>query len=230
MFGTAHPQPPHRKEVAMQVVQHKQKRFDKTLTVEEIPGGHVAPPPATDAIRFEVVYTLGEYLSLLGDHVAFILRHRHPVQRRRMALLPLALGLPALAAAWIAGSGWLGTALALAGLIALASHPATLRFWVPVLGTPIFLAKQRRMPSCAFRIDAAGIARTSRRGTLVRAWPDVAAVRRYRRGYLLLLHKGAVPIPMRCMDHAQQEAFRRLVQQRLIEESADRASTSREPA
>ncbi|MFK3738056.1 hypothetical protein [Massilia sp. TN1-12] len=45
MFGTAHPQPPHRKEVAMQVVQHEQQRFDKMLTVEEIPGGPVGPPP-----------------------------------------------------------------------------------------------------------------------------------------------------------------------------------------
>lgn len=209
MFGTAHPQPPHRKEVAVQVVRHEQRSVDKTLTVEEIPGGHVAPPPATEAIRFEVVYTLGEYLSLLGDHVAFTLRHRHPVQRRRMALLPLALGLPALAAAWIAGSGWPGTALALAALLALASHPATLRFRVPVLGTPVFLVKQRRMPSCSFRIDAAGIERTSRTGTFVRAWSDVAAVRRYRRGYLLVLARGALPIPARCLDQGKLEAFRR---------------------
>lgn len=209
MFGSAHPQPPHRREVAMQVVRHEQRSVDKTLTVEKIPGGPVGPPTATEAIRFEVVYTLGEYLSLLRDHVAFILRHRQPARRRRTALLPLALGLPALAAAWIAGPGRPGTALALAGLIALASHPVTLRFWVPVLGTPVFLAKKRRMPSCAFRIDAAGIERTSRRGTFVRAWSDVAAVRRYRRGYLLILARGALPIPARCLDGGKLEVFRR---------------------
>nr|WP_314540484.1 YcxB family protein [uncultured Massilia sp.] len=210
MFGTAHPQPPPRKEVAMQVVQHEQKSFDKTLTVEEIPGGHVAPPPAAEAIRFDVIYTLGEYLGVAGDHAASVWRRRHAGRGRRTALLPLAVGLPVLAAAWIAGPAWLGMALAMAALLALASHPVTLRFWMLVLGTPIFLFKKWRMPSCSFRIDGAGIERTSRAGTFVRAWSDVAAVRRYRRGYLLLLDKGAVPIPYRCLDQTQQEAFRKL--------------------
>lgn len=213
MFGTAHPQPPHCKEVAMQVVQHEQKSVDKTLTVDEIPGGHVAPPPATEAIRFDVVYTLGEYLSLAGDHVAFVWRRRHAGRRRRTALL-LALGLPVLAAAGIAGPVWLGMALGLAALLALASHPGTIPFWMLVLGTPIFLFKKRRMPSCSFRIDGGGIERSSRTGTLVRAWSDVAAVRRYRRGYLLLLDKGALPIPYRCLDRGQSDAFRRLALER----------------
>jgi hypothetical protein len=48
----------------------------------------------------------------------------------------------------------------------------------------------------------------------VRAWSDVAAVRRYRRGYLLLLDKGAVPIPYRCLDRGQADAFRRLALER----------------
>lgn len=215
MFGTAHPQPPHRKEVAMQVVQHEQQRFDKTLTVEEIPGGAVGPPPAIEAIRFDVVYTLGEYLSLAGDHVAFLWRRGHAGRRRRTALLA-AVGLPLLAAAWFAGPAWLGMALALAALLALGSHPVTIPFWMLVLGTPIFLFKKRRMPSCSFRIDGGGIERTSRAGTFVRAWPDVRTVRRYRRGYLLLLDKGALPIPYRCMDQAQQEAFRKLARAPVI--------------
>lgn len=215
MFGTGHPQPPHRKEVAMQVVQHEQKSFDKTLTVEEIPGGHVAPPPAPEAIRFDVVYTLGEYLSLAGDHAAFVWRRRHAGRRRRTALL-LAVGLPVLAAAGIAGPVWLGMALALASLLALTTHPATIPFWMLVLGTPIFLFKKRRMSACSFRIDGGGIERTSRTGTFVRAWSDVAAVRRYRRGYLLLLDKQALPIPYRCLDQAQQEAFRKLARAPVI--------------
>jgi hypothetical protein len=194
----------------MHIVQHEAKRFDKTLTVEEIPGGDAAPPPVTDAIRFDVVYTLAEYLSLVGDHATFVLRRRPAAWRRRAAWLPPALGLPALAAAWSAGSGWPGLALGLAGLLALACHPVTLRAWMLVLGTPIFLFKKRRMPACSFRIDGAGIERTSRTGTFARAWQDVTAVRRYRRGYLLTYDKGAVPIPLRCMDQGQLEAFRRL--------------------
>ncbi|MFK3738055.1 YcxB family protein [Massilia sp. TN1-12] len=121
-------------------------------------------------------------------------------------------------------------ALALAALLVLASHPVTIPFWMLVLGTPLFLFKKRRMPSCSFRIGCGGIERTSRTGTLVRAWSDVTTVRRYRRGYLLLLDKGAVPIPYRCMDKAQQEAFRKLARAPVISVSragADRNRTSK---
>ncbi len=210
MFGTAHPRPPQRKEVAMQIVQQEQRAFDKTLTVD-LPDGDVAPPPPVQAIRFEVAYTLEEYLSVLGEHVAFLLRHAGPAQRRRAVLWPLALGAAAAAAAWLAGPGWIGTTLALAGVVALCSLPFAAPFWVLAFGTPVFLFKKRRMPLCTFRIDQHGIERSSRTGTLAHSWADVRMVRRYGRAYLLLFARGALPIPLRCLDQGQQETLRRFM-------------------
>lgn len=82
--------------------------------------------------------------------------------------------------------------------------------WVAVVGTPVFLIKKGRMPHCAFCVDAHGIERRSRAGTLARSWADIREVRRYRRGYLVIYDRGAMPIPFRCMDREQEGVFRRL--------------------
>lgn len=166
MFGTGHPRPLHRKEVAMHVVRQEARRLDsRTLTVDLPDAPRVTPPPAVPAIRFDVVYTLAEYLGFVHDHVAFL---------RRGSAGPL------------------------------------LRALIFLIGTPIFFIKKRRMPRCAFCIDAHGIERRSRAGTLTRSWADIQDVRRYRRGYLVVYDRGAMPIPLRCMDREQQVAFRRL--------------------
>ena len=165
MFGTVHPRPPSRKEVAMHVVRQEKRRLDShTLTIDVPDDPLAAAPPATQAIRFDVVYTLREYLDFVRDHLAFVLRRR----------------VGPLAGAWVA-----------------------------LIGTPIFLVKKHRMPRCAFRIDAHGIERETATGTLARSWAQVQAVRRYRRGYLVLLERGAMPIPLRCLDRAQEAALRR---------------------
>jgi hypothetical protein len=166
MFGTGHPRPLHRKEVAMHVVRQEARRLDShTLTVDVPDAPQAALPPDPQPVRFDVVYTLPEYLGFVRDHLAF-LRGR--------------------------------TAGPLVGA------------WVALIGTPIFFIKKRRMPRCAFRIDAHGIERTTRAGTLTRSWADIHAVRRYRHGYLVLYERGAMPIPFRCMDRGQETAFRRL--------------------
>ena len=61
---------------------------------------------------------------------------------------------------------------------------------ITLLGIPFFLAKKRRMPHCAFRIDGDGIERSSRAGTLVRSWAEIEGVRRYRRGFLVMYDRG----------------------------------------
>jgi hypothetical protein len=166
MFGTGHPRPLHRKEVAMHVVRQEARRLDShTLTVDVPDAPSVAPPPAAQAIRFDVVYTLPEYLGFVRDHLAFL---------RRRTAGPL------------------------------------LRTLIILIGTPVFFIKKRRMPSCAFCIDAHGIERRSRAGTLVRNWAEIESVRRYRRGYLVSYDRGAMPIPFRCMDREQETAFRKL--------------------
>jgi hypothetical protein len=175
MFGTGHPRPLHRKEVPMHVLRQEQRRLDShTLTVDVPDRPDAAAPLSAQAIRFDVVYTLSEYLGFLRDHLSFTLRHAPKPMRLRRIGIPLACAC------------------------------------ITLIGIPIFLAKKRRMPHCAFRIDAGGIERSSRAGTLVRRWADIDGVRRYRRGFLVMYERGAMPIPFRCLDRGQEAAFRRL--------------------
>ncbi|MCS0582643.1 hypothetical protein NX784_13665 [Massilia pinisoli] len=215
MFGAGHPRPLHRKEVAMQVVRHAARHaVDHTLTVDPPDGRDAALPPASPATRFDVVYTLPEYLGFVHDHLTSTLRRMTPAQRLRQTLVPFAFAMTTLAIAWMIGPGWARTALLACGALALASLPAAVSAWVALIGTPVFVYKKRRMPHCAFRIDATGIERTTQAGTLVRSWAEIRGVRRYRRGVLLMYLRGAIPIPYRCLDRAQAAALRRFARAR----------------
>jgi hypothetical protein len=220
MFGSGHPRPPHRKEVAMHVVRQEARRLDShTLTVDVPDAPKAAPAPDPQPIRFDVVYTLPEYLGFLRDHLAFLLRQAPDGVRLRRTAVPLACAALAAALAWLAGPGALRTTLAACAVLAAASLPAAAGAWVALVGTPVFFVKKRRMPLCAFSIDAHGIERRSRAGTLVRRWEDVRGVRRYRRGYLVLYDHGAMPIPFRCMDSEQEAALRRLLASNTFKDS-----------
>jgi hypothetical protein len=213
MFGSGHPQPPHRKEVAMQIVQQKRASFATTeLTVDMPDDSKVGPAPDDLPIRFSVSYRLGEYLSMVREHVGFLLRHAAPSARRRRVWGPLALGLGACVLALVAmlasTPGWVGWLLLAAGGLAFGSLPGTIGFWVPLLATPLFLLKKRRMPVCDFTIDRAVIARSSKAGEFQRGWDEVKSVRSYSSGYLLLFERGALPIPFRCLDGGQLERLR----------------------
>jgi len=213
MFGTGHPKPPHRKEVAMQIVQQESPAFaGTTLTIDMPDDSHVAAPPADLPVRFSVIYTMGEYLSMAREHAAFLLRHEAPDVKRRRVLRPLQCGAAACAMAALAamagGPGWLGGLLLVLGMLAFGSLPGTVPLWTYLLCPPIFLFKQHRMPRSEFMIDGAGIERTTKQGTLRRRWDEVTSVRRYSRGYLLMLRRGAIPIPFRCLDGGQQERLR----------------------
>jgi hypothetical protein len=208
MFGTGHPQPPHRKEVAMQIVQHEQKRFAGTELTIDPPSRETGPPPDAPPIRFSVSYTLAEYVSILRAHLGFIMRHTPKAKRLRQTWMPLALGAFAGLAAWALGPGWTRYACAALGTLSFLSLPFTMDLWIALIAPPIFYLKKRRMPVCEFRIDGQGIERTSRLGTLAKSWDEVKMVRRYRRGYLLMFAKGGIPIPFRCLDQHQQERLR----------------------
>jgi hypothetical protein len=213
MFGTSHPQPPHRKEVAMQIVQQERKTFASTeLTIDMPDDSDVGAPPPDQPIRFSVSYALIEYLSMVREHVAFLLRHEAPAVKRRRVLVPLACGATALALAGAValadGPGWASILLLALGGMALASLPVTASFWVALLATPVFLLKKRRTPVSDVTIDRRAIERSSTRGEFRRNWDEVKSVRRYSRGYLLVFERGALPIPFRCMNTGQQERFR----------------------
>jgi hypothetical protein len=65
----------------------------------------------------------------------------------------------------------------------------------------ILLGRSRR--TYEFTIDAHGIVRATGTGVTLIAWDDVVTVRRYARGPLLVLKRGTLPIPARCLTAAQ---------------------------
>jgi hypothetical protein len=58
-----------------------------------------------------------------------------------------------------------------------------------------------------FTIDEHGIIRASGKGVTLLPWADVSAIRRYGPGYMLVLTRGTLPIPFRCLDAAQAGAM-----------------------
>ena len=149
---------------------------------EIVADGGLAIGSAEPPLRFTVVYQLGEYLALLREHLRATL----------LATRSTGAGRPSEALPW--------------------SHRMTLRWLLPLVVTPVFLSKKRRMPECHFAIDAQGIQRRTRDGLLQVAWTDVVAVHRYRHAWLVDKGRGGLPIPRRCMDDGQCAAFERLLE------------------
>jgi hypothetical protein len=58
-----------------------------------------------------------------------------------------------------------------------------------------------------FTIDQHGIIRTSGTGVTLVPWTDVSAIRRYSRGYMLVLKRGTLPIPFRCLSGVQSSTM-----------------------
>jgi hypothetical protein len=84
----------------MQIVQQESKTFASTELTIDIPDDRqVGAPPPDQPIRFSVSYTLIEYLSMVREHVAFLLRHQPQAVKRRRVLVPLACAATALALA-----------------------------------------------------------------------------------------------------------------------------------
>jgi len=71
----------------------------------------------------------------------------------------------------------------------------------------VLLGRGRR--TYEFTIDEHGIVRASGGVTLI-GWDDVAAVRTYSRGFMMVLKRGTLPIPFRCLSEGQVDAMREL--------------------
>jgi hypothetical protein len=56
--------------------------------------------------------------------------------------------------------------------------------------------------------------RSTGTGVTLIEWPDVVAVRGYSRGLMLVLQRGTLPIPFRCLDAGQLAVLRRLAESR----------------
>lgn len=66
-----------------------------------------------------------------------------------------------------------------------------------------FVTQGRSRHLYDFTIDDHGIVRTSGSGVTLVPWADVTAIRRYSRGYMMVLKRGTLPIPFRCLSGAQ---------------------------
>ncbi|WP_426103207.1 YcxB family protein [Massilia sp. TSP1-1-2] len=66
-----------------------------------------------------------------------------------------------------------------------------------------FVVQGRSRHLYDFQIDVHGIIRTSNSGVTLVPWADVSAIRRYSRGYMMVLKRGTLPIPFRCLSGAQ---------------------------
>jgi hypothetical protein len=83
----------------------------------------------------------------------------------------------------------------------------------------ILLGRSRR--TYEFTIDEHGIVRSTGTGVTLIEWADVTAVREYARGPMLILKRGTLPIPSRCLKQGQLAALRRLVDVRRAPQTTD---------
>ena len=175
-----------RREVAeMTVAVRQAPAIEPGHVVEAVPVASIPAlrPDARDAgtIRVTVVYRWREYLAVLHEFM--------PVQMR----------------AWERSRGRNpGRGLSWRSRLALA-------VLVPLVGTPAFFLKKRRLPVCHFTIDARGIERAARGGRLYTPWDEVVAVHRLQNAWLVAMRDGAMPLPHRCFDAAQRARFEHLV-------------------
>ncbi|MGZ5201185.1 MAG: YcxB family protein [Telluria sp.] len=77
-----------------------------------------------------------------------------------------------------------------------------------------FILLRRSRRTYEFTVDEHGIVRSSGTGVTLIGWADVTAVREYSRGPMLVLKRGTLPIPSRCLKQGQLAALMRLVDAR----------------
>jgi len=70
-----------------------------------------------------------------------------------------------------------------------------------------FVLQGRSRHTYGFTIDQHGIVRTGPGGVTLIGWEDVSAIRSYSRGRLLVLKRGTVPIPARCLNRQQSDSL-----------------------
>ena len=71
-----------------------------------------------------------------------------------------------------------------------------------------FILLRRGSRTYEMTIDAHGIVRVSDSGVTLIGWDDVRLIRRYRNGFLMVLKRGTLPIPYRCLQQDEITALR----------------------
>lgn len=228
MFFFFHPRPPSRKEVATQVVARETAPSVSTnIIIVDAPIVRTPPlsqtsgddtPDNREALQFSVSYNWREYLSVVREHVAYILRQKRRTQTK-VANIASAFA-PSLAVALILGmtqmTGLASPAVMIAMgvlvvILMLLNLPVMMRFVVAMIGLPIFMLKRKRMPVCDFTIDDEKIVRVTAMGTCTVSWLDVVSVSCYTQAYLLSFKRGAMPIPYRCLTGEKANRMRSIL-------------------
>jgi hypothetical protein len=75
-----------------------------------------------------------------------------------------------------------------------------------------------------FQIDQHGIVRTSDTGVSMIDWDDVERIRTYSKGFMMVLKRGTLPIPFRCLNKEEVSAMRGIAEARAAGELQFRAS------
>jgi hypothetical protein len=75
-----------------------------------------------------------------------------------------------------------------------------------------------------FQIDQHGIVRTSDTGVSLIDWSDVLRIRTYSKGFMMVLKRGTLPIPFRCLSKSEVDTMRGIAQARAAGELQFRAS------
>jgi hypothetical protein len=70
----------------------------------------------------------------------------------------------------------------------------------------VLLGRGRR--TYEFSIDQHGIVRTSDTGVSLIDWDDVSRIRTYSKGFMMVLKRGTLPIPFRCLSGTEFEAMK----------------------
>jgi hypothetical protein len=71
-----------------------------------------------------------------------------------------------------------------------------------------FILLGRGKRTYEFQIDQHGIVRTSDTGVSLIGWDDVIRIRTYTKGFMLVLKRGTLPIPFRCLSTDEIDAMR----------------------
>jgi hypothetical protein len=89
-----------------------------------------------------------------------------------------------------------------------AFHSHYLRIKSTLTAALHFILLRRGSRTYEMTIDAHGIVRVSDSGVTLIGWDDVRLIRRYRNGFLMILHRGTLPIPYRCLNTDEIAALR----------------------
>lgn len=87
-----------------------------------------------------------------------------------------------------------------------------------------FVLLRRGRRTYEFQIDQHGIVRTSDMGVSLIDWDDVQRIRIYSKGFMMVLKRGTLPIPFRCLSKDEMSAMRGIADARAAGELQFRAS------